>query len=115
MNLLNGLISKYTTNPPKFRTIKNLFHTIETELKHLGGPEFTIEEIRLTEAPNDRHILAYRCVEKCGDFLFGTARFADRIALAPVIKIGKDGVRNYDDVNSGDYWNLRQVSNNTSP
>jgi hypothetical protein len=40
----------------------------------------------------------------------GTARFAGKMAFAPIIEIGKDGVRRYCDVNSADYWNLRQVS-----
>jgi IS4 transposase len=105
------LIEKYILNPPKFRTIKNLFHIIETDLKHFAGPEFTVEEIRLAEAPHDRHILAYRCVEKSRDYLFGSARFADKMAFAPVIKIGKDGIRQYNQVNTGNYWNLKQVSN----
>ncbi|KAG9088342.1 hypothetical protein FRC06_002081, partial [Ceratobasidium sp. 370] len=30
------------------------------------------------------------------------------MVFTPVIKIGKDGLRQFDNVNSGDYWNLQQ-------
>ncbi|KAG9091599.1 hypothetical protein FS749_016423 [Ceratobasidium sp. UAMH 11750] len=99
---------RYANNPPKFRTIKNLLSIIEKEMAVFGGPKFNIEEIRLAEAPNDRHTLVYRCLEKTGDHLLGTARFAGKMAFALVIKFGKDGIRRYDNFESADYWNLRQ-------
>ncbi|QRV79933.1 beige protein [Ceratobasidium sp. AG-Ba] len=62
----------------------------------------------LDEAPNDHHQLAWRCVEKSADHLMGTPRFAGKMVFAPVIKIGKDGVRRFDNVWTGDAWNIRQ-------
>ncbi|KAG9088843.1 hypothetical protein FS749_001827 [Ceratobasidium sp. UAMH 11750] len=98
----------YASDPPKFRTVKNLLSIIEKEMAVFGGPKFNIEEIRLAEAPNDRHMLVYRCLEKTGDHLLGTARFAGKMAFAPVVKFGNDGIRRYDNVESADYWNLQQ-------
>lgn len=65
--------------------------------------------VHLAEAPHDRHLLVYRCVQAVGDHLFGAARFAGRMTYGPVVKFGKDGIREFDEVNTGDAWNLRQV------
>ncbi|KAG8707725.1 hypothetical protein FRC09_001650, partial [Ceratobasidium sp. 395] len=99
---------RYASDPPKFKTVKGLFSTIEKEMKNFGLPEMIAEEIRLAEAPLDKHELAYMNVEEGGDYLFGNPRFKDHMVFAPVIEFGLDGIRQYHNVNTADYWNLRQ-------
>lgn len=82
--------------------MKKLFHRIETDMADFGAPKMNLAEVRLAEAPNDRHLLAYRCVEKCGDYLFGNPNFAGHMAFAPVVEFGPDGIRRFTNVNTGD-------------
>lgn len=42
----------------------------------------------------------------CPKPLFGTPRFAGKMALGPVVKCDKDGIREYSQVNTADHWNL---------
>ncbi|KAG9123255.1 hypothetical protein FRC07_015182 [Ceratobasidium sp. 392] len=110
----NALIPKhaaahqYASSPPEFKTVKGLFSTIENEMKDFGLPKMIVEDIRLAEAPLDKHELAYMDVEEGGDYLFGNPRFKDHMAFAPVIEFGLDGIRQYHNLNTADYWNLRQ-------
>ncbi|KAG8770674.1 hypothetical protein FRC12_004124 [Ceratobasidium sp. 428] len=105
---------RYASDPPKFKTVKGLFSTIENEMKDFGLPGMVVEDIRLAEAPLDKHELAYMDVEEGGDYLFGNPRFKDHMVFAPVIEFGLDGIRQYHNVNTADYWNLRQVSDEAS-
>ncbi|KAG9122175.1 hypothetical protein FRC07_001560 [Ceratobasidium sp. 392] len=99
---------RYTSDPPKFKTVKKLFSVIEKEMNDFGAPEMTVEEVRLAEAPLDKHHLAYLDIEQGGDYLFGNARFDGHMTFAPVIEFGLDGIRRYSNLNTGNYWNLRQ-------
>lgn len=54
----------------------------------------------------------YRCPRKCGDVLFGTARFAGQMAIAPelIYKLD-DKTRVYENLFNGDEWDRVQVCN----
>lgn len=70
-------------------------------------------EIGLPEAPGDQSVFFLRDLGEVGDYLFGTSRFAGHMALGPVVELNKAGVREYSEVNTGDYWNMRQVRDQT--
>ncbi|KAG8768447.1 hypothetical protein FRC12_005557 [Ceratobasidium sp. 428] len=99
---------RYASDLPKSKTVKNLFQIIETKMRDFGAPEMVIQEVRLAEAPLDRHDLALMDIQEGGDFLFGTPWFDGHMSFAPVIECGRDGIRRYHNMNTGDYWNLRQ-------
>ncbi|KAG9092719.1 hypothetical protein FRC06_011822 [Ceratobasidium sp. 370] len=99
---------RYARNPPRFKTVKNLFSIIKVDLAAFSGPEWVHADVKLPEAPGERHSFFYRNLEKCGDFLFGTPRFAGKMAFAPTVVLGKDGVREYTSPHTADYLNKRQ-------
>ncbi|KAG9074571.1 hypothetical protein FRC06_010602, partial [Ceratobasidium sp. 370] len=99
---------QFVSDPPDFGSVKKLFHKIENEMNDFGAPRMTVEEVRLAEAPLDQHLLAYLDIEAGGDYLFGNPRFDKKMVFAPVIEFGPDGVRQFGNVESADYWNLRQ-------
>jgi hypothetical protein len=101
---------QFRQNPGTYGTVKQVFATIEG-LEGVGGPKIYKETVQLAEAPDDPQVLAYRCLEKAGDHIFGTPRFAGKIVLSPEVKFDKFGFRQYDEVNSADHWNYRQVRN----
>ncbi|KAG9092286.1 hypothetical protein FRC06_000164, partial [Ceratobasidium sp. 370] len=99
---------RYASDPPKFGTVPKLFKTLENDMNEFGPPQMDIEEVRLGEAPLDRHFLSYMDIEKGGDYLFGHPNFDGDMAFAPIIEYGPDGVRRYSNVHTADWWNLRQ-------
>jgi hypothetical protein len=92
-----------------FKTVKNLFGIIKNELAAFSGPKWEHLDVSLSEAPADKHSFFYRDLEKCGDYLFGTPRFAGKMTFAPTVVFGKDGVREYGSPHSADHINQRQV------
>ncbi|KAG9087529.1 hypothetical protein FS749_002854 [Ceratobasidium sp. UAMH 11750] len=99
---------RYASDPPEFKTVKKLFKTVETDMNEFGPPKLETQEIRLAEAPLDRHVLAYMDVEKGADYLFANPRFDGMMDFTPVVEFGPDGIRRYGNIKAGNYWNLRQ-------
>lgn len=105
---------QYRDAPPAFGTTRSLFHTIDEHLKGFGGPKWHHASIRLPEAHRDSSTLYYRCPRQSGDVLFGTARFAGEMAVAPelIYKLD-DETRVYKELFNGDEWDRIQVSTTT--
>ncbi|QRV99076.1 hypothetical protein RhiJN_27095 [Ceratobasidium sp. AG-Ba] len=99
---------RFKQDPPNFKTIKNLNKIIETQLSQFGGPKFKSQTVRVPGAEKDSHTLVWRNPQQTLDHLIGTPRFRGKIAFAPTILIGKDGVRRYGNMETAEFWNLRQ-------
>ncbi|KAG9122943.1 hypothetical protein FRC07_000441 [Ceratobasidium sp. 392] len=99
---------RYALDPPKFKTVRKLFSTIETDMKKFGAPQMVVQEVRLAEAPLDRHDLALMDVQEGMDYIFGCPRFNGHIEFASVIEFGPDGICRFHNMNTADYWNLWQ-------
>jgi hypothetical protein len=106
---------QYQADPPDFGSTGNLFKMIESNehLKGFGGPEWHHRSIQLSEAHRDVATLYYRCPRQCGDALFGTARFAGRIAYSPELIYKLDNeARVYENMYNTNDWDRIQVSAN---
>ncbi|QRV97702.1 hypothetical protein RhiJN_25721 [Ceratobasidium sp. AG-Ba] len=99
---------RFAQDPPDFKTVKNLNKIIETKLSQFGGPKFKSVKVRLPGAESDLHTLVWREPQRTLDHLIGTPRFAGKMSFAPKILIGKDGVRRYGNMDTAEFWNLRQ-------
>jgi hypothetical protein len=102
---------QYSSNPPRFRTVKNLFAVIDKDLQSFGAPDWHHEEVTLAEAPLDNVPMMYRCLEETGDFLIGTPSFSGKIAFAPEVRMNKDeSMRFFSDMHTVDAFHKQQVS-----
>ncbi|KAG8733029.1 hypothetical protein FRC11_009177 [Ceratobasidium sp. 423] len=99
---------RYKQDPPWFKTVRNLFKIIDSDLEGFGRTDWQVLSVTLPEAPDDQHVFVFRDVEKVGDDLISTPRFAGQVGFQPVAKFGKDGVREYDEVYTGDDFHTRQ-------
>lgn len=58
-----------------FRSAKQLFDRIEKEMRDVSSPKWYFEEFGMAEASNKTHVLVYRDLKECGDYLMGTPKF----------------------------------------
>lgn len=101
---------KFENNPLSFTTVKQLFDKIDAEMDAFSGPAWHSTEIQLGDAPKDTHVMYYRDVSVCGDYLLGRPVFRGKITCAPVqMKGADDKTDEYDEVCSGTAWNEHQV------
>lgn len=79
-------------------------------MKDVSSPKWHFEEFELAEAPNETHVLVYRDLKECGDYLMGTPDFAGQLLVKPVVRTGQDDkTRVLTEMCDGDDWNKLQV------
>ncbi|KAG9097565.1 hypothetical protein FRC07_010779, partial [Ceratobasidium sp. 392] len=74
---------RYKDAKYSFKNAKSLFRKIKHEMAEFGGPEWNVEDIALTDAPQDKSALFFKDIQECADFQFGQARFAGKMSFAP--------------------------------
>ena len=80
-------------------------------MQDFAGPKWHFEEFKLADAPNENHVLVYRDLRECGDYLMGTPDFAGHLLDKPIIRTGPDGkTRILTEMCDGDDWNNLQAS-----
>lgn len=79
-------------------------------MHQLNVPPWNVMEVRLEEAPREKHQLIIRDIEKCADYLMGNPAFSGDMEFAPVEERKGDGrTRVYNEMWTGKAWQRIQV------
>jgi hypothetical protein len=87
-----------------------LFDTIDKGLKSFGAPDWHHEEMTLAEAPLDSAPMAYWCLEKTGDYLFGKPSFSGEIVFVPEVRMNNKSMCLISEMHTANAFHKQQVS-----